>query len=132
MTSKDRLKTIDTLVDALFPNDSINLLIQKYSDELTDYKYIDNVGDFSLLPLRGTIRYINKYSKEIRFGGLLIKIYQKENKNWYAILKKFDGKKYHVSFNSNYIFYCETKEDALKRSLQYFITEYENGNIDVV
>ncbi len=71
MTSKDRLKTIDTLIDALFPNDSINQLIQKYSNELTDYKYIDNLSDFSLLPLKGCIRYINKYSKELRFVRII-------------------------------------------------------------
>ena len=120
----NRLKDIDNLINKLKPIDSINELIKKY--ELQDYKYIESVNDFSILPLTGSLRYINKYTREIRYGGLLIKIYEKNNK-WYGIIKKVSGKKYHISFNSNYIFYLEPRKNLLREWASNFITEYENG-----
>ena len=88
----DRLKEIDILVDNLIPNDYINKLIEKYSDDLKYYSYINSVNDFSILRLKGSMKYINKYDKKIRYGGLLIKIYQKNNK-WYGVIKKSNGNK---------------------------------------
>jgi hypothetical protein len=122
-----RLKDIDSIINKIKPNDYINELIKKY--ELEDYKYIQSINDFSVLPLAGSLRYINKYTRELRYGGLLIKIYEK-NEKWYGIIKKMSGKKYHVSFNSNYIFYIEPKKTLLKEWAKNFITEYENGKFN--
>ncbi len=119
-----RLKEIDDIINKLSPNDAINDLIKKY--ELYDYKYIETVEDFSVLPLTGSLRYINKYTQELRYGGLLIKIYEKNSK-WYGIIKKVSGKKYHISFNSNYIFYIEPKKHLLREWATKFITDYETG-----
>jgi hypothetical protein len=119
-----RLKEIDDIINKLSPNDAINDLIKKY--ELYDYKYIETVEDFSVLHLTGSLRYINKYTQELRYGGLLIKIYEKNTK-WYGIIKKMSGKKYHISFNSNYIFYIEPKKKLLREWATKFITDYETG-----
>ena len=35
----------------------------KYQNELEDYTYIENLTDFALLSVKGSLRYINKYSK---------------------------------------------------------------------
>jgi len=104
--------------------DKFNDIILKYQNELMDYVYIDSLSNFSVLPLKGSIRYINKYSKDLRFGGLLIKIYEKYG-NYFAILKKMNGKKYHVSFNNNFIFYKKSSDDSFRDSLKYFISEYD-------
>ena len=106
--------------------DKFNDIILKYQNELMDYDYIENLEDFSVLPLKGSMRYINKFNKEIRYGGLLIKIYEKYG-NYFAILKKMNGKKYHVSFNNNFIFYKKNSNDNFRDSLKYFISEYDKG-----
>jgi hypothetical protein len=106
--------------------DKFNDIIIKYKNELEDYTHIEKLSEFSILPLKGSIRYINKYSKELRFGGLLIKIYEKYD-NYFAILKKINGKKYHVSFNNNFIFYKKSSNDNFRDSLKYFISEYDKG-----
>lgn len=134
-TLNDRLKEIDQLVDTLIPNDYINQLIKKYSDDLEHYSYIESVAEFSTLKLKGSMKYINKYDKQLRYGGLLIKIYQKLDK-WYAIIKKMDGSKYYVSFNSNYIFYCENIGEIhnknFRNGLEYFLTDVNNGEYDII
>ena len=106
--------------------DKFDDMILKYHNELEDYTHIDSLSEFSVLPLKGSMRYINKYSKEIRFGGLLIKIYEKYG-NYFAILKKINGKKYHVSFNNNFIFYKKNSNDNFRDSLKYFIADYDKG-----
>ena len=58
MINNSRLKEIDEYVDHVKPDDYINSIINKYN--LKEYKYIDTVEEFSLLKLRGTIKYVNK------------------------------------------------------------------------
>jgi hypothetical protein len=126
----NRLKENNNIVDELIPNNKTTEIFDKYKFELQDYKYIDNVIDFSLLRLRGSLRYIKKYSKELRYGGLLIKIYQK-NDDWYGIIKKVDNKKYHISFKNNFIFYYENKDDKFKDWAKCFISQVENGFYEI-
>jgi len=131
----DRLKEIDILVDNLIPNDYINKLIEKYSDDLKYYSYINSVNDFSILRLKGSMKYINKYDKKIRYGGLLIKIYQKNNK-WYGVIKKSNGNKNYVCFDTNYIFYCENigeiNNKNFRDGLEYFISDINKGEYDLI
>ena len=131
----DRQKEIEQLVDELVPNDYINELINKYSSDLEYYTYIDSVSIFSTLKLKGSMKYINKYDKKIRYGGLLIKIYQKLGK-WYGVIKKSDGTKYYISFNSNYIFYCENIGEIhnknFRNGLEFFITDVDEGKFELV
>ena len=111
-----------TEINKLIPDDYINILINKFN--LENYKYIDNINDFSLLSLRGSLKYINKYTHQLRYGGLLIKIFQKDNK-WYGMIKKVNNKIYYVSFDSNYIFYLEykSKKDKFRNILELFMND---------
>jgi len=127
----DRLKEIDEYVDIIKPNDYINEIIEKFKSELNYYKYIETVEEFSLLTLKGSMKYVNKYDKKIRFGGLLVKIYKNEiNKKWYGIIKKLK-KMYYISFDSNYIFYRENQNELLTESLKCFISDCDKGFYEI-
>ena len=122
----DRINQNNKMVDELLNNDYIKFLIEKFN--LEKYKYIDDVKIFSLLTLRGSMKYINKYTGDLRYGGLLIKIYQKDSK-WFGIIKKGSGKKYHVSFNNNHIFYLEhkSKNQKLRNTLELLMDDIDHG-----
>lgn len=126
---QNRLNDINNFVDDYLKSDYIDVLIKKYKSDLVDYIYIDNLDKFSVLPLRGSLKYINKYDHKLRNGGLLIKIYKKQDK-WYGIIKKFD-KKYYISFDSNYIFYLENKNDMLRTWAECFINDVDKGKYDI-
>jgi hypothetical protein len=130
MKNNDRLREIDEFVDKVKPNDYINTIIENNSD-LKGYKFIDSVELFSLLKLKGSMKYVNKYDNKLRSGGLLTKIYKKENtQNWYAVIKKCN-KKYYISYNSNYIFYIETRSDLLLDWASCFISDYDKGLYEI-
>ena len=75
------------------------------------------------------MRYINKFSKELRYGGLLVKIYEKNN-FYFAMIKKMNGKIYHVSYNNNFIFYMKSSNDSFRDSLSCFISDFDRGLYD--
>jgi hypothetical protein len=128
--NNDRINQNDKMIEELLTDDYIFELIKKYN--LEKYTYIDDVRVFSLLPLSGSLKYISKYTNELRNGGLLIKIYQKEGK-WYGIVKKLNERKYHVSFNTNYIFYLEhrTRNQKMRETLELFMTDINKGKYDI-
>jgi len=119
-----RLELINNFVDKHIINDVLNNLLIKYENELDTYNYIETVDDFSVLTLRGSMKYINKYDKELRNGGLLIKIF-KNNEEWIGVIKKSLDKKYYVKFSKNYIFYKENKNKLFKKSLQNLILQFQ-------
>jgi hypothetical protein len=125
-----RLKNIDDYVNSNILDDPINNLINKYSFELQDYEYIDSEALFSTLSLKGSMKYINRYDKKIRTGGLLIKVYQRKNQ-WYAIIKSPIGKNFYVSFNLNYIFYTESKPTLIRSWAEYFVSEVDKGTYNI-
>jgi cyclopropane fatty-acyl-phospholipid synthase-like methyltransferase len=129
-TLNSRLKIIDEYVDNNIVKDPINNLIKKYSYELQDYDYIDSEALFSTLTLKGSMKYINRYDKKIRTGGLLLKIYQRKHQ-WYAIIKSALGKKFYISFNLNYIFYTESKPTLVRSWADFFVSEVEKGNFEI-
>jgi cyclopropane fatty-acyl-phospholipid synthase-like methyltransferase len=96
---------------------------------LKDFDYIDTIEKFSILPYKGTMKYINKTDKKLRSGGLLVKIYQRDNK-WYAKIKQYD-KFYDISYNSNYIFYLKNKDGLLRDWADLFVTELDKGSYEV-
>ena len=127
----DRLKEIDEYVDNIKPNDYINEIIKKFKSDLKHFKYIETVEEFSLLTLRGSMRYINKYDKKLRTGGLLVKIYKNEqNKKWYGVIMK-SKKMYYISFESNYIFYMASQDDLMTESLKCFISDCDKGLYEI-
>ena len=81
MTLNKRLLEINNFIDDNI-NNIIDDLILKYNDNIKDYSYIKSLDEFINLPLKGPLKYINKYDGRLRSGGLLIKIYLKNNK-WY-------------------------------------------------
>lgn len=125
----DRLNSIKVFISKNI-DDKFNDLLLKYKKELEDYSLIENLGDFSILPLKGSLRYINKYTKELRWGGLLVKIYEKYGA-YFAMIKKTDGKIYNISFNNNFIFYKKNTADTFRDSLKYFLSNVEEGIYDV-
>lgn len=128
-TPNDRLREISQIVDILLPKNNLNDMIKKYEPELKDFDYIDTLDKFSLLSLKGTMRYINKNDKKLRTGGLLVKIYKKNNK-WYAKIKQYN-KFYDISYESNYIFYLNNKSNLLRQWADLFITELDKNNYEV-
>jgi hypothetical protein len=124
-SNKQRTNEINDLVDNTI-NNNIDKIITKYFHELKDYNYIEKIEEFSLLNLKGSIKYINKFDGLLRSGGLLIKIYKKNNM-WYALIKQLSGKKYNISFKSNHIFYNENKTHTLRNWMECFISEVEAG-----
>ena len=126
-----RVKEINELVDSFIPNDFMKTLIATYKSELEDYDLIDSVELFSTLPLKGSLRYINKYDKQLRYGGLLIKIYQ-ENGQWIGVIKKLNNKKYYVKYDLNHVFYLKNKNDNMRKFAELFITDIENGDYEIV
>jgi hypothetical protein len=127
----DRLKEIDEFVDSFLPNTPIKNILEKYKNELYDYEYIESIDMFSTLSLKGSLKYINKYDGQLRSGGLLIKIYKKDNDKWTAIIKQVDGKKYYVSFDSNYMFYRKTKSEERVDLFKVFVSDVESGMYDL-
>ena len=122
----DRLKEIDEMVDKLKPNDTINDIIDEYSEELQHFHYIDSVELFSTLPLKGVMRYVSRYDRKLRYGGLLVKIYQKDG-DWYGVIKQKSNKKYYVSFKSNYVFYLEGKDEATASFMKALNEKIDSG-----
>jgi len=121
----DRINNINNIVDKFILNDNnFNKLLDEYREELEYYEHVDTLEMFSLLTLKGSMKYINKYDKKLRSGGLLVKIYKNNNNLWYGIIKKIDGKKYYIPFDKNYIFYLKTKEELFKNSLKCFLTNF--------
>jgi hypothetical protein len=124
----NRQKELFDFIDNI-KDDYINVLIKKYP-ELEDFEYIDNVYQFSLLELRGRMKYINKYDKKLRNGGLVVKILEEDGK-WIAMIKKYK-KIYKVHFDNNYIFYTLPLNSQLRDWAQFFISDVDNGNVDII
>ena len=127
----DRLKDIDEFVDSFLPNTPIKNILTKYKSELDGYEYIESINIFSTLSLKGSLKYVNKYDSQLRSGGLLIKIYKKNNDKWTAIIKQVDGKKYYISFDSNYIFYRKTKSEERVDLFKLFVSDVDSGMYDL-
>jgi hypothetical protein len=121
---------IDKRLNIMFDN-KIKNLKKKYNDELQGFKFIDNLIDFSLLELQGILRYINKTNDELKFGGILIKIYKKDN-NYYAIVKNKYNKLFHVSYNNNYIFYSKNRDNTIKDGLKKLLSDIELGKYNII
>lgn len=107
-------------------------LLDTYHDELQGYDRIDNLDNFIRLELKGSIRYINKYDKKLKFGGLLAKIYRKDDNTWHCVLIKPTGKKYYVSFNNNYIFYSKSREEKMNDWANIFVSNIDKGLYEIV
>ena len=111
----DRLQEIYNTIDRDCENISINDIKNKYNIELKDYTYIETEDEFINLKLKGAIRYINKYDGNLRYGGLVIKIYKKLN-SAYALVKKISGQ-----------IYMDNKNNMMCDWLKCFISDVDAG-----
>ena len=127
--SNDRLKEIDRYVDSIIKGDTIDIIRKPYKIELENYTHIKTVEEFSTLFLGNPIKYINKYDKKLRAGGLLIKVF--DNKGVWTAMIKQSKKRYDVSFKSNYIFYMKHRDDAFNNILNFFIKDVDRGMYDI-
>ena len=118
-------------MEEYFIRDIRKELEEKYKEELKHYLYISKVEDFINLPLKGSIRYINRRTKELKFGGLVTKIYQDQKKHWMCVIIKPDRTKYYVSFNNNYIYYMKSSQDRFDDWANVFVSNVDKGLYDV-
>ncbi len=125
-----RTQENSNIIDNLLFDKNIYNIKKKYKEELKGYDYINTISWFSTLELKGSMRYVNKYDNELRFGGLLIKITNKNNK-WIAKIKKSDNKIYNVSYDNNYIFYNNMKTN-LRDWAQCFISDIEKDKYNII
>lgn len=107
-------------------------LEEKYKEELKNYSYISKVEDFANLTLKGSIRYINRRTRELKYGGLLTKIYQDKNKHWMCVIIKPDKTKYYVSYNNNFMYYIKSSQDRFDDWTSVFMTNVDKGLYDIV
>lgn len=126
-TLNDRQKEIFNFINS-GKKDFLEEILEEHTF-LKDYKYIDTEIEFSLLKPRGIMRYINKYDKKLRTGGLLLKVYEKDG-DWYGLVKQYN-RNYKVSFKNNFIFYLGILSDRLKEWADIFIQNVDE-NYDVV
>ena len=110
---KTKKKRINKLVEnnELDIDDNINELYRKYSKQLNNYSYIDN--DIYNLKKGGYIKYIN-INNELKYGGILINIENKNNLSKMKLVIKNDYSKniYKINFLNNYIFYKTHKTQS--------------------
>lgn len=122
-------KQVDNFIN-LSEQNIISNFINKYP-ELIEYKFIKSNHDFINLKLKGSIKYINKIDNNLRYGGMLIKTFNKNNK-YYAIIKNFHSKTYKISFDNNYIFYLESRNDLMTDWMKCFISDVDAGKYNLI
>lgn len=134
-----RLKEIDEIINSIksqkeYENEmklKVEDLIKKFSDKLNGYKFVSSLDELYKLKPSGYIRYIN-FNDEIKFGGILIKIFKSEtdnefNKKNLILIQNSDNIKWVISWEKNYIFYkSQTKKGDNLRNL--FISILEKNN----
>lgn len=104
---------------------------EKYKEELKHYSYVAKVEDFINLPLKGSVRYINRRTRELKFGGLLTKIYQDKRKQWMCVIMKGDRTKYYVSYTNNFIYYMKSSQDRFDDWANVFVNNMEKGLYEI-
>lgn len=126
----DRENNINSFVDSIMTdkqwNDKrmnlINDMMKKFSVELEKYNYIA-ASDLNKMKLGGYVRYIN-FNNEIRWGGILIKIYTVDDLNYMTLLSS-SMKRFNICFERNYIFYKKhtTSSDKMRELFISYLTK---------
>ena len=135
MKSNDRLKKINNLVESIKPqnkwineqSDKSSQLLIKYNKELENYKFVKDKSSLKKCKMGGCIRYVNP-KNEIRYGGILLKIYQPPDKDvTMLLLQNTNMQKWSITWERNIIFYKEQvkKGDNLRN---IFISLLNNDN----
>ena len=125
-----RLKEIDNFVNSIKTEEEhqtelinkVNEYKKKFKEELDGYVEILDLEDVYSLKPAGYIRYVN-IEGEIRYGGILIKVFKTENEDEFnkknmLLLKNSNGEKMSISWEKNSIFYKQqTKKGDNIRNL---------------
>lgn len=111
----DRLNDINKIVNSIKTQKSFNKdlekkadkYIKKYPDLLKDYTLIKNKKKLKLCKNGGYIRYVNKNGL-IRYGGLLLKVFEPPNSDiTMLLLQNKNNNKWSITWDRNTIFYKE-------------------------
>ena len=124
-----RLKEIDQFVNSISTQEEFDkkfkkkhLKYKKKFNELDGYNSVYNLEDLNNLKMGGYIRYVN-LNGELRYGGILIKVFKSENDNEFniknlMILQNSQNIKFTISWEKNYIYYkTQTKKGDNLRDL---------------
>lgn len=124
-----RLKEIDQFVNSINTQEEFDkkfkkkhLKYKKKFNELDGYNSVYNLEDLNNLKMGGYIRYVN-LNGELRYGGILIKVFKSENDNEFniknlMILQNSQNIKFTISWEKNYIYYkTQTKKGDNLRDL---------------
>ena len=134
-----RLKDIDNFVNSIKTEEEHQLEKQnkfneyknKFKEKLNGYVEILNLEELYSLKSAGYIRYIN-LKGEIRYGGILIKVFKTENEDEFnkknlLLLKNSHEKKWSISWEKNFIFYKhQTKKGDNLRSIFISLLDEKN------
>ena len=115
--SKKEIKNLklDSIIDHNNNDGYIKSLKLKFK-ELDGYEYV-TIKDLYKIKLGGYIRCVNM-NEELKWGGILIKINNLNNKeNLEFVLKNTNNKVWSISYYNYYIFYKKqvTRNDVLKK-----------------
>lgn len=133
MHKSKRERSIEQFLDSIITQDEwdkklqkkINYFYDKYTSELEDYIYIENLDQYNDLNIGGYIRYFN-YNDELRWGGFLAKKYNFNDMNMMVLLNS-SFKKNTISFEKNYIFYKKhtTQSDKTRKLFISYLDKYK-------
>lgn len=133
MHKSKREKSIEKFLDSIVTQDEwekkmqkkINYFYDKYTSELEDYIYIENLDQYNDINVGGYIRYFN-LNDELRWGGFLAKKYNFNDMNMMVLLNSA-FKKNTISFEKNYIFYKKhtTQADKTRKLFLSYLDKYK-------
>ena len=104
----------------------IDFYKDKYKKELTNYEYIDNVVQFSLLKPGGVLRCVNFNGKLVK-GGIIMKINKDKYNLWFAFVS-VPSLKYgwNMFFDRYMIFYKKTPKEVENDNFRKLLISFIN------
>ena len=87
----------------------------KYKDELEGMTYIHN-ENINVVQPGGLIKFIN-LNGELKGGGIVLNIYNKDKLTKMTFYMKIPGKTYNLSYSRNYIFFTTSAKSKMRKIL---------------
>jgi hypothetical protein len=87
----------------------------KFKDELDGYTYIHN-DNINLVKPGGLIKFIN-LNGELKGGGIVLNVYNKDKLTKMTFYMKIPGKTYNLSYSRNYIFFTTSAKSKMRKIL---------------
>ena len=111
--ANERMDDINNIIDSIKTQKEFdkelkkkaNKYYEKYPDLLNNYQLITDKNSLKNCKNAGCIRYVNSKG-EIRYGGILLKIYNPPDSDvTFLLLKNTNNHKWNISWERNIIFY---------------------------